>query len=160
MPDKSVAISRTCISQGPDQGAVPQSAFKANFASYPESVGEQQSGPINEATVADVPAFAQKMDALLDSTADALAAEWDLRMDSIPGGGGLRPDRMTAFRRVLPSVLVQPPNSFSNSRRCRCTRSTNSPDTDGLPPYFFARSKATRFRSSQMSAGRLMPVVL
>ena len=52
-----------------------------------------------------------------------------------------------------------PPNSLSNSFRCRSTRSTNKRDTLGRPPYFFALSNATRFKSSQISAGRLIPVV-
>ena len=58
-------------------------------------------------------------------------------------------------------ITVEPgqPNSFSNSFRCRCTSSTSNPDTDGLPPYSLLRVNATRFKSSQMSAGRLMPVV-
>jgi hypothetical protein len=53
----------------------------------------------------------------------------------------------------------QPSNSRSNSLRCRWTISSSNFDTDGLPPYCLARVKATLFKSSQISAGRLIPVV-
>jgi len=57
------------------------------------------------------------------------------------------------------AVCCYPRNSFSSSFRCRSTSSTNNFDTEGRPPYFLARSNATRFNSSHISAGRLMPVV-
>jgi hypothetical protein len=38
-------------------------------------------------------------------------------------------------------------SSLSNSFRCRWTRSTSNADTDGLPPNFNERAKATRFNS-------------
>ena len=57
------------------------------------------------------------------------------------------------------NTSVHSANSRSNSFRCRCTSSTSKAETDGLPPCRLARSNATRFRSSHISAGRLIPVV-
>ena len=57
------------------------------------------------------------------------------------------------------NTSVHSANSRSNSFRCRCTRSTSKAETEGLPPCRLARSNATRFRSSHISAGRLIPVV-
>jgi hypothetical protein len=63
------------------------------------------------------------------------------------------------FGGSIGSSMSHPLNSFSSSLRCRSTRSTSKADTDGLPPYFFARENATRFNISHMSDGRLIPVV-
>jgi hypothetical protein len=51
-------------------------------------------------------------------------------------------------RRRAARCVHQPPNSFSNSLRCFSTSETRRAETDGLPPFFNDRLKATRFSSS------------
>jgi hypothetical protein len=51
-------------------------------------------------------------------------------------------------------------SSLSISFLCRSINSTSKAETDARPPFVRALSKATRFRSSQRSAGRWNPVVL
>jgi hypothetical protein len=57
--------------------------------------------------------------------------------------------------------FLQPsPNSFSRAFLFCSTISTIIADTDGRPPYSLLRLKATLFKSSQTSLGKLIPVVL
>jgi hypothetical protein len=65
----------------------------------------------------------------------------------------------TQSERICNQPGSQSRNSRSNSLRCLLTSPTSNADTEARPPRRFARSKATRLRSSQISAGRLIPAV-
>ena len=60
---------------------------------------------------------------------------------------------------MLAGMARHPTNSRSRSFWWRCTRSTNNAETDARPPFRLQRSNATLLSKTQVSNGKLIPVV-